>query len=550
MKSVLKNGLNFLSYPQGDILSAGFVIMVLSVVSGVFGLLRDRLLATNFTPDLVGIYFAAFVIPDTIIRILILSAAGAAFIPVFTKYQRDGTHWELARSILHVSLLAFLVIVVLVLIFLEPLSFILVSGIQKEDPRHMALFINLTRTILFAQSFFVISYLFTGILQSYQRFLVPAATAAFYNIGIIVGLLFFAPRFGMYGVIIGVVLGALLHLLIQVPSVLRLGFSYRLPTRLFHPGVGEIAHLMAPRALSIGIEQVKLVIDTALASIISLASITFLNFATHVAIFPVSLFAAAIGQAALPFLARAAANNNMEEFKKQMTLSLTHIAFFLTPASVLLIVLHTPLVRLIFGAPRFSWEATFLTSWTLAFLSIGLFAQGAGIVLARGFYALFDTKTPLVMTSVSLTSSILFALLFVLYFNLPVWSLGLSTTIGMLLNAILLFVLLDKKVGGFPRFTLMLSLLKILLISLFLGIFSYALFKLLEGFFNTNYGLPLLLFTTLVTVVSGLFYILLSFVFNLEEYQAIFMFFKKAARVRQKFFGPQPPLVDEHTPKI
>lgn len=537
MRRVLKDSLLFLDAPQGDILSAGFIIMFLSVITGIFGLIRDRLLATHFTPDLVGVYFAAFVIPENIFQILVLSAVGAAFIPVFTKYQRTSQQWEFASSLFRISLFLFFIISILAAIFIEPLSTILVPGIQKETPAHIALFVNLTRLILLSQLFFLFSYFCTGILQSYQRFLMPAVASSLYNLGIIIGILLLAPKFGMYGVAAGIVVGALSHLLIQLPFVLKLGFSFRVHVPLFHPGIMEVGKLMAPRAISVAIERLKFTVDTALASLIFLGSITFLNYASHVAIYPVSLFAAAIGQAALPFLAKAGSEGDMEEFKKQTVLSLTHIAFFLAPASVLLIVLHTPIVRLIFGTPRFDWEATFLTSWTLVFLALGLFAQGASTILARAFYALLDTKTPLIMTVISQLITILLGLLFVLSFKLPVWSLGLSTTIGISINAFFLFILLDRKVGRFPRFALSLSLGKILLISIFLGIFSYTIFKVLEKFFNTDYGLPLLIFTLIVAFASGIFYLFLSFVFNLEEYQAIFQFFKKAGSVRQKVFG-------------
>ena len=537
MRRVLKNSLLFFDAPQADILSAGFLIMFLSVITGIFGLVRDRLLATHFTPDLVGVYFAAFVIPENIFQILVLSAVGAAFIPVFTKYQREGQQWEFATALFRISLLLFATISILVGIFIEPLSKVFVPGIQKETPGHIALFVNLTRLILFSQLFFLFSYFCTGILQSYQRFLMPALASSLYNLGIIVGILLLAPTFGMYGVVLGIIGGAFLHLLIQLPFAVKLGFSYRPHVPLFHPGIAELGKLMAPRVLSVAIERLKFTVDTALASLIFVSSITFLNYASHVAIYPVSLFAAAIGQAALPFLAKAANEGNMEDFKKHTMLSLTHIAFFLAPTSVLLIILHTPIVRLIFGTPKFDWEATFLTGMTLAFLALGLFAQGASTILARAFYALLDTKTPLVMTIISQVTTILLSVFFVIVLKLPVWSLGLSTTIGISINAFLLFVLLDKKVGRFPRFSLFKSLAKIFFISALLAIFSYTLFKVLERFFNTDYGLPLLIFTITIALASGAFYLFLSFIFNLEEYKAIFLFFKKAASVRQRVFG-------------
>lgn len=534
MKKVLRNGLIFLDLPQGDILSAGFIIMFLAMLSGIFGLVRDRLLATHFTPDLVGIYFASFVIPDNIFQVFILSVVGIAFIPVFTKYQKQGEQWALSRSVLHSSLLFFLIITVIIFIFIKPLSLFLVPGLQKENAAHIDLLVNLTRIILFAQPFFVLSYLCTGILQSYRRFLVPASASLFYNIGIIFGIVVFAPIFGMYGVAIGIIIGALFHFLIQVAFVWRLGFSYNFNFNLFHPGVFEIVKLAIPRAFSIAIERIKLTIDTTLASLISLSSITYLNFAFHIAVFPVSLVAASVAQAAFPFFAAASARNDMEEFKKQLRLSLVHIVFLLAPASVLIVVFHTPIVRLVFGAPLFSWAATVLTAQTLAILAIGIIAQGLSSILARGFYALFDTKTPLIMTIISITTTIILSLFFVLYLKLDVRFLAVATTTGSFINAIVLFVLLNKKIGGFMDSRFMTSLVKIFIMSALLGLVSYIMLKLLEQYFNTSFTMTLFLFTALVALLSSAFYLLLSFLFNLSEYKELFLLFQKASTIHKR----------------
>ena len=308
-----------------------------------------------------------------------------------------------------------------------------------------------------AQLFFVVSYLFTGILQSYQRFLIPALAPVFYNVGIIFGILFLTPPFGMYGVAFGVVIGALLHLLIQLPFVSELGFRYKPYIDFSHKGIRDILHLMGPRTISILLERAKVTVDTMLASLISLYSVTFLNLAVQLAVFPVSFFAAAIGQAAFPFLSKAARGKDLSSFKNHMSVALTHITFFLAPTTVLLVVLHTPLIRLIFGSRLFSWEATFLTSWTLVFLSLGILFQGLGGLLARGFFALYDTRTPLIVTFFSLLSTIVLNVLFVTVFVLPVWSLAIATTIGAIANAVTLFVLLDRRVGGFDHFTLFIS---------------------------------------------------------------------------------------------
>ena len=535
MKRIFKNSLLFLDVPQGDILSAGVLIMILTLISGVFGLIRARLLVSQFTPDLVGIYLAAFVIPDNIIQILVLSAMGSAFIPVFSKYQKLHIQWEVARATLTTSLLIFILLASGVALFIKPLSSLVVPGIYKENPEHINLFINLTRMILFAQVFFVFSYIATGILQSYQRFIIPALAPIFYNIGIVLGILLLAPIFGMYGVALGVILGAFLHLAIQLPFVFRAGFHLGFHTPA-HPVIGEIALLMGPRALSTIFERVKLTIDTNLSSLISLSSITYITYALQVATFPVSLIAAAIAQAAFPFFAKAVADNNIAQFRKYVTLSLTHIIFLLTPVSVLLIVFHTPVVRLIFGGPLFSWEATVLTARTLAILSAGLVAMGAGSILARGFYAFLDTKTPLIMTCVSIMISIVLSLYFVLFLKLDVRSLAISTTIGAFINALALFILLDMKVGGLASSAFFAKIFKIFAISGVLGIFAYAALKLLERYFNTTYTLELFAFTLLATMISVLFYLLLSFMLNLEEYKELIALFQKARTLRQKVF--------------
>lgn len=535
----MKRLASLLFLPQGDILSAGFIIMGLSLMSGILGLLRDKLLSWQFTPDLTAIYFASFIIPENVFQILILGALGSAFIPVFSKYHNDESRWDFALSFLHLSVIVFLAFLFLAFLFAEPLSILLVPGLAKENPAHLALLINLTRIILVSQMFFVVSYLFTAILQSFQRFFIPALGPIFYNLGIVLGIVFLAPRFGMYGVGMGVVVGAMLHLLVQAPFVGKMGFRYHVHMDLSHKGISEIIRLMIPRTMSLVLERAKLTTDTILASLISLSSITFLNFASHVAIFPIALFANALAQAAFPFLTRARANNNMTQFRDHICVTLTHIAFFLVPTSVLFITLHTPLVRLAFGSRQFSWEATSLTSWTLVLLSFSLVFQGAGTLLARGFYALYDTKTPLIVTFTSLFITVLLSLIFVLLMHLPVWSLALSTTIGSIVNAGFLFVLLDKRIGGLGRLNLSLSLGKILFISVLLYGFSYGSLKFFEQFFDTTYTLPLLIFSIIVTLLSGGFYMLLSFIFNLEEYQALAAFLHTVRRVPKKFFAKE-----------
>src|SRR3989344_987278 len=224
MFNFFKNGANIFKKQQADILSAAFVIAFSVALSRVLGLVRYRLLASEFGDQihLLDSFIAASVLPDAIFEVLIFGTIALAFIPVFSQYlSRDKLEkaWELSSTMISLGIMVFAVFMVAIIIFADLIAPVIAPGVVSADPTTKSTIAKLLRIMIFAQFFFVISIFVTGILQSFQRFLIPALASVFYNVGIIVAIIFLSPVIGIYAPAFGMVLGALLHMLVQLPLV-------------------------------------------------------------------------------------------------------------------------------------------------------------------------------------------------------------------------------------------------------------------------------------------------------------------------------------------
>lgn len=535
LEAVVRNIFDFLIAKQTSILSGAVIIMVTVLLSKVLGLIRDRLLAHIFPPDSVAIFFAAFRLPDLIFQLLILGALSVAFIPVFTDVMENkgkNEAFKLAQSILTLALLLLFLVTVVVFIFVDPLTSLIVPGFSPEQKTQVAL---LTRVILAGQMILTVGSFFIGILQSFQRFIIPALAGVFYNLGIIIGILAFSTNLGILGPAIGVVIGAILHVLIQIPLVISLGFRFRSLKTLLHPGVKEIFSLMSVRTIGLAAEQFNETIAVVLASLISTASVTYLTFAQHLQIVPIGLFGATIAQAALPVLSAERARGKIDEFKVTLLTTLHQILFLALPALAILIILRIPAVRLVFGASRFDWEATVLTGMTLAYLSIGLASQAISLLLVRGFYALKDTKTPVIVSLIVVTVNIVLSFYFVRVLHLEVWSLGLAISIANLISSLLLFITLDKKVGGFERKAIFSPFFKMLMATIIMGACLYVPVKLLDQvIFDTTKTINLLVLTGLASVFALAIYVLLVWFMKVRELNTYVDLLRKMGHMESK----------------
>lgn len=524
---------SFFFAKQTTVGSAAFILMSMVAASRILGLIRDRMLSARFGPDELGVYFAAFRLPNLLFELLVLGALTSSFIPVFTRYLAKGEEqeaWKMSSILINLGLVIFLFLAFPLFVWSVPISRFLAPGFSDQQIMLMAQFTQIM--ILFQVPALLVGNFFTGIIQSYNIFLIPAAAPVIYNLGIIGSILFFSTSLGLYAPVVGVGIGAFLFMLIQLPLLLSLGYRHRMQWQYKHSGVVEVGKLMGPRTFGLAVSQIDTTVDLMLASLLGARMVTIFNFAQHLQQLPVGLFGATIAQAALPLLSQVSLKENLGEFKKTLMNALHQILFFVLPISILFMVLRIPMVRLVFGASRFDWQATVLTGMTLSAFSLSLGAQAISQILARAFYALYDTKTPVMISIVSILLNTILSIIFIKILNLPVWSLGLSTSIASFVNAILLLWMLDSKIGGFPKTELLISPFKMLLASLITGVTLYVPLKLLDQLvFDTTRTFGLVMLTGIASAIGLTTYFFLAWVMGVSEVKA---FAGLLSRVKRK----------------
>ncbi len=455
----------------GSIVQAAMIISLMGIASRVLGLFRDRILASTFgAGDILDAYYAAFRVPDLIYSLLISGALSAAFIPVFTQLISHGKEkkaWDLASGILNIQIV-FMGLLALILSLFAPFLMKLITP-GFEGPK-MDLTVNLTRIMFLSPIILGISGIFGGILVSMKKFFVYSLAPIMYNLGIIFGAVFLVKILGPAGLAWGVVLGAVLHMLIQYPAVKFSGFNLRVNfSQIFHSKEAlQIFHLMIPRVLGVAINQVNFLVITIFASTLAAGSLAIFNFANNIQSVPLGLFGISFAIAAFPTLSTHYAKNEEKEFINVFSKTLRQILFFVIPFSVLIYVLRAQIVRVILGSGNFDWEDTILTFNTLGILALSLFAQSLIPLLARAFYAICNTKTPFYVALFS--EAINIALVVWLIGEYKILGLAIAFSVSSLVNMLLLVVLLGKKFHYLKEINSKQTILKIILASLLAGL--------------------------------------------------------------------------------
>ena len=534
-KDFLKKSLNLILKRQTNILSAAFIIMMTIILSQILGLVRQRLLVGIFgASDALGIYLASSRLPDFLFQITIAGALSSAFIPVFSQYllkENKDDAYRLGSTLLVLGLFSFSVLSLILFIFANGFLALIAPGLSSS---HIAFMASLMRVIIIGELLFIVGSFLSVILQSYNHFFIPGIASALYNLGIIIGILTLHPFVGIFSAAYGVILGSAIFIIVQLPKIKSIGFSFLPTLSLKTTGVLEVIKLMWPRTLSLAIFQTGTILIFTLVSFLPNPGRNYVifDYAQTLAFAPVILFGQAIAQAAFPILARE--REKIEEFKTTFITSFYQMLYLVVPISVLFIVLRIPVVRLIYGAAQFDWEATVLTGTTLALFSVSIFAQALVYLISRGFYALHDTKTPLIMGTISTALMISLAAFFIFIKNYGVESVAAAYSIASIFNFLLLFIFLDRKVGGFDRKYLFLSLSKITIASVFTGIALYVPIKLLDQLvFDTTRTINLILLTGISSFAGLSFYLFLTWLFNVKEAIYFLFLFRKIGDWRQ-----------------
>lgn len=443
-------------------------IAIATLISRVLGLIRDMVKAYLFGTSIAADAFTvAFRIPSMLRQLLGEGALSAAFVPTYTEYLTTRTpreSWQLLNVVF--SLLAGLLLVIVgVGIFLSPqIVQLMVAGFE-QIPGKLTLTISLTR-ILFPYIFFVsLAALVMGILNSHRQFFIPALAPVMLNLSLIISAFTFCPLFGetpekqIFGFAIGALIGGLGQLAIQLPPLIRLGFRFRPSFNWRHPGLIRILKLMAPGLFGIAIYEINLLADTFLASLLPTGSVASLEYGNRLVQLPLGAFATAIGTAILPSLSVHAAQENTQKLKETFSHALRLILLILIPATIGLIILADPIIRLLLQRGVFNITRSLpMTVGALTFYALGLCSYGMIKGVVPVFYAMKDTKTPVKVAAVAMTSNIVLNLILMQILELR--GLALATALSATLNVSLLLFILRRRIGTFDELKILRSALK------------------------------------------------------------------------------------------
>lgn len=526
---------------QMSIARASLIMIVTLVASRFLGWLRMSVIGAQFGADLreLDAFWAAFRIPNTLFELLVAGALASAFIPVFAGYLAKDSEqeaWRVASSFLNALLIALIVFSGLMWLLAPVLVPLMVGeGFTVAQQRLMT---DLTRIMLLSPIFMGLSALFTGILQSYRQFLSGATAPLVYNAVIILFALFASPFLGVYALAWGVVAGALMMWLVQIPELTFRRTRYTLAFDIAHPGVREIVRLAIPRSLALLAVQVVLVVDTVLASRMPPGSLNALTFAFQLLLLPLGVFSIAISAAIFPTLSRYASLGQAFRMRQALQQGIRWILFLTVPTAIVMVVLRRPIVHLLFQYGELGPDQREAIAAAFLMYSLGLVGHALVQIISRAYYAMKDTQTPLALTLVSIGVNVVLAVM--LAPELGINGLALANAIATLAEAFLLFALLADR----ARLRLVgigVSTLKVLAASLAMGIAMFLFIRATNVTVDLEQTKLGLLLQTLVAMgVGGLVYLAASRILGITELSEIVAVVR--ARLARRGAPPGPSL--------
>lgn len=508
---------------------ATLIIASFTLLSRITGFFRDILLASHLGLSANSdIYFTAFRIPDLVYNLLILGTLSVAFIPVFSEYYYKDKKkaFEIASTVLNISALGMFAICLLIFIFADPLTKMIAPGFSEAQLEQTEL---ITRIMLLSPIIFTISNVFSSVLISLKKFLIVNIAPLLYNLGIIIGIVFLYPKFGLSGLAYGVILGALMHLGIQVPEAWRNGFSWK-PRMLYqNEGVRKIGALFLPRIVGLDNSYVNLIVVTIIGSTLATGSITAFNYANNLQAVALGIFALSSAVAIFPVLSEYFAKEDMIGFIRTLQHTIIRVLYFVVPITILLLLLRAHVVRLLFGYGACDWICTITTFDTLGVLALGLVAQSLIPLFARAFYARQNTKTPVAISLVGMVINIVLS--YFLSQGLSIVGVALGFVIATTVQCILLFVALHRsfvvqdhvnqsELHVFDS-TIVVQSLKILFSSILLGGVSYLTLYLIDPILNTHTVFGIFAQASIATVTGTVVYVITTRYLGIKESQAI-----------------------------
>jgi len=431
---------------------AAGVVGLATMLSRVFGFVRDMVVAGFFGAGIAtDAFFVAFRIPNLLRRLLAEGALTISFVPVFTEYLKNRSKSE-ALTFANITFTLLTLVLVAVTgagILLSPWIVRLIAPGFTQVPGQYDLAVFLTR-LMFPYIFFIsLVALAMGVLNSLRHFAAPALAPVALNLSMIFSV-FLLVRFFQEPIValaIGVLVGGLAQLLMQIPFLLRLGVRLKPDFHFRHPGVRQIGLLMLPAVFGAAVYQINIFVGTLLASLLPTGSVSYLYYADRIVELPLGVFAIAVGTAVLPSLSEHVADGELDALRDTLSFSLRLILFVTLPATVALVLLRVPIISVLFQRGAFDLPATLATADALLYYTLGLWAFSLIRVVVSAFYSLQDTKTPVKVAFVAFLVNV--AVSVALMFPMKHSGLALATSVSSAVNVGILYVILRKRIGPF-----------------------------------------------------------------------------------------------------
>ena len=520
---------------NGSVISAALILGASSLASALVGLIRQRVFTTVFgAGDTFDAFVAAFRVPDLVFNIVVIGALSASFIPLFTDKLVKGKEgkrraFDFALAVLNTVLLLVTFAMALFIALADFIVPLITPGFEGEK---LELTITLSRVMALQPILLAISFVFSGILNSFKRFVVYALAPVLYNIGIIFGVLVLVPFLGVPGLGWGVVLGAFLHMAIQLPSVWREGFRWRAQFGWASSDVRALWKMLLPRIFGLAAQQINLLVVTIIGSTLLAGSISVFHLANNVQALPIGIFGLAFAQAAFPTLAEQVSRRQHKEFIHTLTRTFRYILFFVIPLSILFFLLRAQIIRVLFGSGAFDWEDTILTFETFGWLTLSVFAQATIPLLTRAFYVRQNTLTPVLVSLASVVVNIVLALF--LAPRMGVQGLAVAFSVAAIINVLLLLASLRHQLRGFDGWQVVRSVGLMLVAALAAGAVVQLLKYPVAAVVNMQrfWGVATQL---LVAGVAGVVvYLAVCYLFKSEEFTALRRYLPR------RLFAPPP----------
>lgn len=484
---------------------AAYLLGMFAVFSQIMALFRDRLLAHYFgAGSALDVYYAAFRIPDFLFVTVASVVSLSVIVPFIVEKESSGVdvvHKFIDNIFSFFSILIIIVSICAFFLIPEVVS-IIFKGFSFEEEKKVIL---LSRILLLSPIALGFSNLFGALTQAYNRFVIYACAPLVYNLGIILGIVFLAPKYGITGVAIGVVFGALFHMLIQIPFVIKLGLFPRIPPKLDFKSIRRVAGLSFPRTLTLSLNHISTIFMVSIASLMAAGSISIFSFSLNIQSVPLSIIGVSYSLAAFPTLSRHFANKDIKAFVNQMSVTTRHIIFWSLPVMSLFIVLRAQIIRVLLGSGHFSWDDTRLTAAALALFALSAVFQSLMLLFVRAFYSAGHTTKPLLINLVSTLILVATTYSFVKIFyyfedfryfvdallkvqDVPgtvVLMLPLGYSIGTIINGIIHWIGFEKDFKGFSK-GVNRTLFQAAGASVILGFVTNLYLNVFVNIFNTN----------------------------------------------------------------